>query len=152
MDILLCNEAREAGSRLNPIQKYTVQKWGKKICLGREQRDNWSEPRPVYLFWCDQCNHFAKSGISDVRRLYCSYCDSCHRFVRPLKKPKEFFGDLRFLFKSSVLILILLKRKKKNIQAHAPKGAFFKLDFFSWLDNNCIYSKDSRHPSTSSGL
>lgn len=84
MNIAFNAEAEWALSKMTPAQKLLMRRHGKKIYLGREQREGWSGALPFYLFWCEDCGHFAKDyphGYIERQYLLCSNCKARHSFV-----------------------------------------------------------------------
>lgn len=84
MDFALQIEANIAERKLNPLQLYLIQNWGKKLFLGRETRPDWTGYLPFYLFWCGVCMRFAKDyphGWHENQYLNCSNCGAKYPFV-----------------------------------------------------------------------
>ncbi len=84
MNTAFATEAREATLKMTPHQKLLMEKRGKKIYLGHEQRKGWSGKLPFYLFWCEDCKQYAKDyphGHIERRYLLCAHCGVYHNFV-----------------------------------------------------------------------
>ncbi|MDP3963830.1 MAG: hypothetical protein Q8Q39_05030 [bacterium] len=83
-DWAFTNEARIAAEKLSEPERIRARRFGKKILLGKEQRRDWLAPIAVYLFWCRNCERWAKDyphGYSHRQYLNCSYCGFYHPFV-----------------------------------------------------------------------
>ena len=83
MNIAYTIEAQKVLKTMSWIQKYRMQR-GKKIYLGHEQRKDWTGKLPFYLFWCEDCEHFAKDyphGYPENQSLICSHCGARHDFT-----------------------------------------------------------------------
>lgn len=84
MNYAFAREANQALSKMTPWQKFKMRYRGKKIYLGHEKRENWSGFLPFYLFWCEDCQHYAKDyphGFIERQYLTCSHCGIHHHFV-----------------------------------------------------------------------
>lgn len=76
-------EAQAAVKKMSGWQKIQMKR-GKKIYLGHEQREGWTDKLPFYLFWCEDCEHFAKDyphGYIENQSLICSHCGLRHDFT-----------------------------------------------------------------------
>jgi hypothetical protein len=76
--------ARREAEKSSRFNRFLMIYLGMKICLGEEQREGWTAPIPVYLFWCGDCEHWAISyphGFIETQRLVCSNCQVNHDFV-----------------------------------------------------------------------
>jgi len=90
VNIKLIIEAREAVKKRNGLEIFLMKTFGKKIYLcheGPEKHETWTGSLPLYLFWCRECEHWAKDyphGFIEKRCLHCSNCNYRHSFI-PLK-------------------------------------------------------------------
>ena len=69
---------------MTTFRKFRMQGLGKKLYIGHEQREGWSGRLPFYLFFCGECEHFAKDyphGFIERQYLICSFCGVRHSFV-----------------------------------------------------------------------
>lgn len=102
MNLAFQIEAQQATARLSWFAKFRVCQLGKKLYLGHEKRDGWLGPLPFYLFWCGECEHYAKDyphGHIEKRYLICSYCGIQHDFVPWWISFVEFWQLLKFIFR-----------------------------------------------------
>ncbi len=84
MNFVFAREAQEAVKKISWRQKFRTRFLGKKIYMGDEQRDGWNGKLPFYLFYCSNCEHFAKDyphGFTEYQYLNCSYCETRYDFV-----------------------------------------------------------------------
>ena len=84
MNIAFQREARIAWEKLSTLQKLRARRFGTKLHLGSEQREGWSAPIPMYLFWCAGCGNCAKDyvhGFEPKQYLNCSCCGARHPFI-----------------------------------------------------------------------
>ena len=52
---------------------------GKPVYLAHEQRRGWSEPLPLYLWWCEDCRAFVVSHPHGYGRIMCPANPAEHR-------------------------------------------------------------------------
>ncbi|OGN08093.1 MAG: hypothetical protein A2750_01425 [Candidatus Yanofskybacteria bacterium RIFCSPHIGHO2_01_FULL_45_42] len=83
MNVTYAAEAQAAVKTMSGWQKLQMRR-GKKVYLGHEQREGWTEKLPFYLFWCEDCKYFAKDythGYIEKQSLICSHCGLRYDFT-----------------------------------------------------------------------
>lgn len=93
-----------------------ARKAGKPIYLAHEQRPGWSEPLPLYLWWCRECRVFAVSHPHGYGRIMCPANPREHRarvfkwqrFRDKTLKPAGDIALAAFVIVASVLFVIAL--------------------------------------------
>ncbi len=91
---------------------------GKPVYLAHEQRTGWSEPTPLYLWWCADCQAFSVDHPHGYGRLHCSVKPREHRvqvptwlrFRRTLLPVVEGFPRIFFLVALLFFLAVLLTR------------------------------------------
>jgi hypothetical protein len=108
----LHNEAQEWFAKLGFIDRWRVLV-GERLTLGMEQRRDWRDELPFYLFKCenDQCGRIAKDyphGYIHRQYLLCSACGEHHDFVPWWVEFVMLWDSIRFA--------VRLRRMKKTEQ------------------------------------
>ena len=105
MDLELAKEVRDIAKEISGCKKFLMQTLGRKMYVGHEKRENWAGKLPFYIFWCSECEHFAKDyphGHLERQYLICSFCAVRHDFVPWWMPFAELFATLKFVWKYRV--------------------------------------------------
>ena len=84
MDFAFAVEAQKKIQTISVFKRFIMVVLGRRVYIGHEQRNGWSGRLPFYLFWCSECEHFAKSykhGYVERQYLICSHCEIHHSCI-----------------------------------------------------------------------
>jgi len=84
MNWIHAKEVRDTSGNLSPGQKLRFHVLHKIVFIGRELWDGFSEPMPIYLFWCENCGRPTKDyphGFIEKRYLQCGHCRTRRDFT-----------------------------------------------------------------------